>query len=368
MIKRSSLVLILTHFVLLQFALMTNSTAQSTYDRDFDGVGPRVYHLPPPPSEAELLSRQIERKLEETIALPKMLSKATALNDLRNAGNSSLNVALLAGDRQSAEGWLLMEIDRLSQLGDWDQIGDLYLLLGREYFRIGAMELAHANLEKALSSKIAVNKYQDVMQIRNSLALLYEYADDLYCAKTLYTALMEEARQRNNRLLQARAQMRLAFLKAKEGNFYEAEQDLIRSVEPMYRQMRNRSGDLGRIVAYRTLADVYRLQDRHPEAQWFLLQAKEVIDTKNLEEFLPLILFDLAEVKKSSGNTRVAIDEYLLAAELSGDQTDDLVLKLAIQDALGDIYHGSGQFKEALEALNRFDTLKAKLISLDFPF
>lgn len=368
MINRNSFVLFLAHFVLFQFCLMENSIAQSTYDRDFDGIGPRVYHLPPPPSEAELLSRQIESKLQETIALPRMLSKATTLNDLRDAGTSSLNIDLLAGDKQSAEGWLLMEIDRLSQWGDLDQIGDLYLLLGREYFRIGAMEQAHANLEKALSAKLAVNKHQDVMQIRNSLALMYEYDNDLHCAKALYTGLMEEARQRNNRVLQARSQMRLAFLKAKQGSFYEAEQDLIRTVEPMYRQMRNRSGDLGRIVAYRTLADVYRLQDRHPEAQWFLLQAKEVIDNKNLTEILPLILFDLAEVKKSSGNTTVAINEYLLAEELSGDQTDDLVLKLAIQDALGDIYHGSGQFKEALEALNRFDTLKAKLMSLDFPF
>src|SRR5690554_2220242 len=368
MINRNALVVFLAQLVQLQFSWMAVSLAQTTYDRDFDGIGPRVYHLPPPPSDAELLSRQIESKLAETIALPRMLSKATTLNDLRNVGNSTLNVDLLAGDKQSAEGWLLMEIDRLSQWGDWDQIGDLYLLLGREYFRIGATEQAHANLEKALSAKLAVNNYQDVMQIRNSLALMYEYDNDLRCAQDLYTNLVHETRQRNNRLLQARAQMRLAFLKAKQGHFYEAEQDLIRTVEPMYRQMRSRSGDLGRIFTYRTLADVYRLQNRHPEAQWFLLQAKEIIDNKNLQEFLPLILFDLAEVKKSSGNTTVAINEYLLADELSGDQTDDLVLKLAIQDALGDIYHGHGQFKEALEALNRFDTLKAKLMSLDFPF
>lgn len=352
------------------FSIPEKSDAQThgATQQNYGLIGPEDYHLPPPPSAEELLSRQIENKLHEILSLPKMLSKATALGDLRDKAHSQMEVRHWVGDQQSTEGWLLQEIDRLNQVGEFARAGDLYHLLAYEYFRLGAIEESHANLEMALSAKSGLRDQRDAMSIRHSLALLYEYGDDLNCSQANYLRVLDDARQRNNRELQARILTRLALLKAKQGQYFEAEQDIIRTVVPMFRQLRSTAGDRGRIQAYRTLADVYRLQNRHPEAQWFLLQAKEIVDDKNHNDFLPLILFDLAEVKKSSGNTQIAINEYIMADQLAGTHTDDLVLKLAIQEALGDIYHDSGRFKEALEALNRFDTLKAKLMSLDFPF
>lgn len=338
------------------------------FDRDFNGIGPRVYYLPAPPSQEELLSRQFQNKQHEMIPMDRMLSKASILGELRDEILPHQYVFNTVGPEQSIEGWLLMEIERLNEIGDLAGAAELYHLLAYEYFRLGALEQAFAYYEMALTANIEQNRPQDVQAIRQSLAMLYEYEGDLQCAAKLYSGMLDDARRWNHGEVQARSLLRLAFIKALQGKHYEAEQDLIRIVEPMFRRMRNSVGDKGRIITYRTLADVYRLQNRHPEAQWFLLQAKEVIDNKNLNQYLPLILFDLAEVKRSSGNTQVAINEYLLADQLAGTQADDLVLKLAIQEALGDIYHGSGHYKEALEALNRYDTLKSKLISLDFPF
>lgn len=338
------------------------------FDRDFDGIGPRVYYLPAPASHEELLSRQFQNKQHDMIALDRLLSKASILGELRDEILPHQYVFNTVGPEQSIEGWLLMEIERLNEVGDLAGAAELYHLLAYEYFRLGALEDAFAYYEMALTANIEQNRPEDVQAIRQSLAMLYEYEGDLQCAAKLYSGMLDDARRWNHGEMQARSLLRLAFIKALEGRHYEAEQDLIRTVEPMFRRMRNSTGDKGRIITYRTLADVYRLQNRHPEAQWFLLQAREVIDNKNLNQYLPLILFDLAEVKRSSGNTKVAINEYLLADQLAGSQTDDLVLKLAIQEALGDIYHGFGHYKEALEALNRYDTLKSKLISLDFPF
>lgn len=340
------------------------------YDPKFDGIGPPVYFLPPPPTEEELMSRELENRPPETIAIPRMLSKAAILNGLKPTGNKgTTDPTRFSGDAQSREGWLLMEDERLTELGKMDELADIHHLLACEYFRVGATEDAFAFFEKALTTKIALKKEADILAIQYNLGALYEYIDDLTCAMGLYEQIYRDAIRRSNRLQQADALMRIALVKAKNGHHYEAEQELIRTVIPMYRQIRNEAGDIGRIVSYQTLADVYRLQDRYPEAQWFLLQSRDIVEEKGLSYYLPDIIFALAEVKKSSGNTLVAIEEYRLADQLVNNRgSNSLVMRLAIQDALGSIYHQSGQLKEALEALSRYDYLKEQLLSIDFPF
>src|SRR5690606_22550689 len=105
----------------------------------------------------------------------------------------------------------------------------------------------------------------------------------------------------------AEAMMELALVKAKMGATSEAEQDIIRKVVPLFRRARNESG---RASAYRMLADIYSLQHKYPEAQWFLVQAKTIVDKEGITDQLPEIIFNLAETKKHSGNPQVAIEEY----------------------------------------------------------
>lgn len=338
------------------------------FDPNFNGIGPKVYFLPAPPSAEELLSQQYQEKQYETIAIPKMLSKIGVLSELKTTGGLNPDPTQLTGPHQSIEGWMLMELERATALNDRNRMADIQNMLAREYFRIGALEEAFQFLEQALLIKTELKKQDDIMAIHYNLATLYHYNDDLAASRDLYEKILQYARQQNDSSQQAESMMRLAYIKAKQGSYDEAERDLIRTVIPMYRNLRNTTGDNGRLLAYNTLADVYRLQNRYPEAQWFMLQAKEVADEKMLKDQLPMIFFNLAEIKKSSGNKMVAINEYKLAEELAGDRSGFLVMRLAIQDALGDIYHENGNFKEALEALNRYDSLKEQLILVDFPF
>src|SRR5690606_41587449 len=59
------------------------------------------------------------------------------------------------------------------------------------------------------------------------------------------------------------------------------------------------------------------LQHKYPEAQWFLVQAKTIVDREGISEQLPEIMFHLAETKKYAGNPRVAIEEYKVASDLA---------------------------------------------------
>src|SRR5690606_38410123 len=90
----------------------TNSTDFSRkikkFDTSFDGIGPRVYFLPPPASADELMSREYLAQQHEAITIPKMLSKTLVLTQLKPTGDTRLDVARYAGSIQSLEGWLLM--------------------------------------------------------------------------------------------------------------------------------------------------------------------------------------------------------------------------------------------------------------------
>ncbi len=339
------------------------------YDPNFNGIGPPVYFLPPPPTAEELLMLELKNRVHETLGISKLLHKTHTIAEFKGTGNRGTNPEAYTGLLQSKEAWLLQESERLSSIGKLDELADVYHLLGLEYFKIGAIEDAMAFFEKALTGKLAVKKEEDALVIQHNIASVYEYMDDMTCAWNHYDLVFRAAMRKNNRLLEGQLRTKKALLTAKRGNYHEAEQELIRVIIPLFRQIRAEDGDIGRIKAYQTLAEVYMLQKRHPEAQWFLLQGKEIIEQKGLQYYMPDILFALAEVKKSSGNTSIAIKEYLLADELIHQRgNDSLVMRLAIQEALGVIYHESGQLKEALEALNRYDYLKQQLISLDFPF
>ncbi|WP_353131115.1 tetratricopeptide repeat protein, partial [Parapedobacter pyrenivorans] len=190
--------------------------------------------------------------------------------------------------------------------------------------------------------------------ITHNLAVAYEYLGQLDKAQGLRQQLYDRAVKARDNSHQARALMELALIKAKQGFSQEAERDIIRKVVPLFRRGRD---EAGRASAYRTLAAIYTLQNKYPEAQWFLVQAKTIVDREGITEQLPDIIFNLAETKKHSGNPRVAIEEYKVANDLA--RKDHLMgMQLAIQDALGNLYHQAGDYDGAALALNRYDTLK----------
>src|SRR3546814_4488021 len=95
--------------------------------------------------------------------------------------------------------------------------------------------------------------------------------------------------------------MKLALVKAKRAEWNEAERDIIRKVVHLFRRARD---EAGRASAYSTLAAIYTLQHKYPEAQWFLVQAKTIVDREGIAEQLPEIIFQLAETKKSAGDRK----------------------------------------------------------------
>lgn len=338
----------------------------SKYDSTFSGIGPEVYFLPPPKSEEELLDDRFADKEVDSAIVDEYVDRMNYYHRLKMTGNTAVTAKYLPIDETmsaSVEGSLLTEIDRFATLGSANLMGDLQNRLAMEYLAVGAYEYAVEFFEKAMRAKQEANQTGDFAAIGHNLAVTYEYLGEYAKAQALRQELYDRAVKARNSNQEAYAMMELATVKAKQGSAYEAERDIIRKVVPLFRRTRN---DAGRIAAYNALAAIYFLQEKYPEAQWFLLQAKTIADKEGIVDQMPEIIFGLAEAKKQSGNPRVAIEEYKVADDLARKE-HLLGMQLAIQDALGDLYHRAGNYNEAAIALHKYDALKNMLFKGDAP-
>jgi hypothetical protein len=119
--------------------------AITKFDTQFDGIGPRVYLLPHPPSQHDLIDSAFLRKeaigLDPHSALVKMFFLTNLKATTQVLGPWSA-LPKHTGPKQSAEGWLIQEMDRVKPLQNTNYLADLQNLLACEYARIGLTELA----------------------------------------------------------------------------------------------------------------------------------------------------------------------------------------------------------------------------------
>lgn len=338
----------------------------SKYDSTFAGIGPPVYFLPPPKTAEELLDDRYAEKEIDSAVVEDYVNRMKYYHRLDMTGNGRVlakYIPIAEAQMSSVEGKLWMELGRG---GTPEQAGlqaDVENRLAMEYVALGACDFAVEFFEKAMHAKRTLGNQSDWETIAHNLAVTYEYLGHLDKAHALRLQLYDRAVRSGSNTRQAETLMELALVKAKMGFSPEAERDIIRKVVPLFRRAKN---EAGRASAYRTLADIYTLQHRYPEAQWFLVQAKTIVDKEGIMDQLPEIIFNLAETKKHSGNPRVAIEEYKVASDLA--KKDHIMgMQLAIQDALGSLYHQAGDYDGAALALNRYDTLKNILFKGEKP-
>ena len=333
------------------------SGAITKYDTTFSGIGPKVYFLPPPKTEEELLDDRYAEKEVDSALVEEYVKRMAYYHRLEMTGNGDVAVKYVPiseAQASSTEGKLLMAADYNVASNNLNTLADIQNRLAMEYVAIGTVDDAVDFFEKALLAKKAVNNMADWETITENLAVAYEYLGELNKAHAIRQELYERAVKNRDNRDQANALMELALLKAKKGGWNEAERDIIRKVVPLFRRVRD---EAGRASAYRTLAAIYTLQHKYPEAQWFLVQAKTIVDREGIAEQLPEIMFHLAETKKFAGNPSVAIEEYKVASDLA-KKDHRIGMQLAIQDALGNLYHEAGDYDGAALALTQYDMLK----------
>src|SRR5690606_23192440 len=232
----------LTYFCFLFLGGMTAAFGQGNvdftgtigkYDSTFSGIGPKVYFLPPPKTEAELLDDRYAEKEVDSALVEEYVKRMQYYHRLELTGNGDVAVKYVPireSQASSVEGKLLMAADYNAASNNLNLLADIQNRLAMEYIAIGTVDYAVEFFEKALQTKKSVRNMDDWETISQNLAVAYEYLGQLDKAYVLRQELYERAVKNRDNRDQANTLMELALIKAKRGGWSEAERDIIRKV------------------------------------------------------------------------------------------------------------------------------------------
>lgn len=326
------------------------------YDTDFEGIGPRVYVLPAPRTRGELLTDSYREKIPFQDSIDKALELQQLVTEFKPTSNEGTIQYLLSPMPTTALLWnelVEREVDR----GNYNTAYGLLHTHASLLLKNGAVAQSLKALQNALQHAQRTPNVADVATIQYNLANIYLYNKNIQQAAHFQEAYYNSSVKQKSIVDQASSLMKIALIQAYDKDYRSAENNIIRKVIPML----NKAKDYERkIIAWQTLAKIYQLQNKHTEAQWFLIQARTLANSKSFSGELAEIEYMLAFSKFIQQNYNVAKKEFLQADELAKSE-DNKLLQLAIVDKLGEIYMTQNDLHNAEVALHSYDNLREEL-------
>ena len=303
------------------------------YDREFDGIGPKVYVLPAPRTKKEMLMDTYKEITPFRDSIDKALRHQKFIATLIPTTNEANIQRLLDPVPTNQQAWDTLIRQSLDQ-GNLDLAYGLLNEQAKRAASNGDIPKAIKLLEQAEIYATSRQASEDIGILQANLSTLQFLNLNPAEAEKHEYAYYEQATKEKNTVDQALSLVRLASIQALDKNYISAENTIIRKAIPLF----NRSKYFeGKVWAWETLADIYQAQNKHTEAQWFLIQARDLATAKNQDSELAEIEYMLAYSKFIQKNYKVAKTEFISAYNLAEKENNDL-LKLAIVEKLGNIY------------------------------
>lgn len=363
--KIVALPFLFTWYVISSLAFAQESDFQSMknpdkYNESFEGIGPKVYILPPPKTEEEILTEKYAIKKQNQHQIDSLLVNLNLKRELkrinsRSPGSSSRD-SLATGQEEAR---LIALINYYKKEGNESYISDGQNNLAIFYFISGEYEKAAALFLESLRIKKQLGLMEDQFIISTNLALLEAELGNKINAIALYDQLLEDAKKAKNLNNQALSYLAMAKLEAKSGDFIAAHNLIIKKSVPLLHKSKNYSGV---VIALNELASFKEMQESDIEAKWLYLQAIDVAQKNKNERGLAISFFNLAQLKNRIGDDSLAISDYLTSKELAvKNNMEDLLVE--IEDGLGDAYLKLNDYKAAALALIEYQSLKTNLLN-----
>ncbi len=350
------LLLCLTSLVIGQVNNKDFTGVISKFDTTFSGTGPEVYFLPKPKSKAESLTDQY-RVIETEDGLVKR--KIMLQQIINNFGSTSdeqyIQTIVLQNNLQSAN-WENISNTEV-QKGNTSVAIGLLNIFAKEYLQQNLEIEAEAILEKAIKISENYANKDDQQIILKNLFTIYLYNNSLVKANAIEENFYKEAQKNKSLQEQASSLVKLAEIDAFQKEFKLAESTIIRKAIPLL----NRSKDYnGKVLAWIKLAEIYASNQQYTEAQWFLIQAQELANQKQLNEHRATIEYMLGEAKYYQKNVRVAQIELGRALKLA-QESQNMYIELLTTKRLGEISLQQNRIADAERFLKSYWTLRNKL-------
>jgi len=327
--------------------------------KDFVGIGPVLYELPPEKTSEQLLEEKYDQKHAGSGIVAQLFEQRKLIASLQQTGNAYPLPAEASVNFTDLERSFQRSLQSYLQIGNMEMVSNLQNRLGILYVENKSYEKAIPSFQQALSNKEELKDFISQSVICHNLGLLYHFMDNVELSYVYYDRMNKLAKKANNVLGEVTSLEQLAILKARKGQYREAEQDMIKKVLPLYKRIKDARGRIG---AYNNLAAIYLAEEKYTESRWFHLQAVKIASIGgNNSEGLSYSLYQLGKIKKILKEYTLAISDYTSAASYA-KQSGDEWLSMHIYDDLGDIYIQTKDYVNASTYLEAYEKIKNKLV------
>lgn len=327
------------------------------YDSSFAGIGPKVYVLPAPRSKKEELTDIYREITPFQDSIHKAIRYQKLLSNLKPTTNAlAVQYLLQSTPSDTADFDALLEKNLQA-----NNISMAYGLLN-EYAKLELVKkdvnAALAYLQRGLELASAQGNLSDQAIFHANLATVYIIGRNAQEAEKHEMLYYQAALDGKNTIDQAQSLIKQAIIFALNKGYGAAENTIIRKAIPLLNRAKSYAG---KIWAWEKLADIYQAQNKHTEAQWFLIQARDLAQLHQVDGELAEIEYMLAYSKYIQQNFSVAREELKNAYDLADKEANDL-LKLAIVEKLGNIYLMQNNIQYADDMLTEYWALRTQLL------
>lgn len=363
--KKNSPILIYTIF-LFMFVLMQAANGQivngdyagfiQKFDTTFNGVGPEVYYLPPPRSKSETLIDEYSEISSFNDSINQVFHFHKLINNFQNTSNYNRTKSIIEENSVNLE-----NIGKIieAQIQSQNHLVAMGLLNESAKQHIISKNYTQAELFLNQALQIATNELDNENRniLLTNLYHLYLFNHEPLKANQIEEISYKEAKRNKSLIDQGNSLIKIAVVQGSQNQYTKAASTIIKQAIPLFNRAKNSEG---KIRAWVSLAEMYANNKQYPEAQWFLIQAKELSKSNNIANFNLDIEFLLGYSKFHQNNLLVSQKE-LTGALLLAKEHGDKYRELSVTQMLGEISMKQNKVEEAEGFLKSYWNLRNQL-------
>lgn len=326
------------------------------YDTSFRGIGPEVYYLPKPQQKIEVLVNEYKKLAPFNDSIKTAILFQELTKNFENTGNYNTIRLLITEDS--------LHTNNADQAIEQQIEAENYLLAIGFLNEFAKQHILQKNYNKAeilLNKALGIAHNQKDLDneniLQNNLFSLYLFTNNFAAAQQIAEEDLYNAKKEKSLVDQGRALVKLAQIDANKKSFSEAEQTIIRKAIPLFNKAKDYDN---KINAWVKLAQSYTANNQYTQAQWFLIQAQELAELKNITKYNTTIEYILGYSKYYQDNLNISKKELAKARALA-QANDHKYIELATVQMLGQISIKQNQIDDAQSYLDTYWNLRNKL-------
>ncbi|MXV49596.1 tetratricopeptide repeat protein [Pedobacter sp. HMF7647] len=316
-------------------------------------VGPEAFFLPPPVDSATLRKQAVDSWFKN-YATSSYFKTATELQTI-NSLFSPINLYQEPDGKNIAS--LIQMDESFRRANDYRNRILSLNSLACYYSRKADYEKALGYLQQSVALSEAMADKEQLSYLVTAAAVVANKAGKYNDALNMSDYATRLNMNLHRAIPLAEDYLRIAETKSLQQNYSEAETYIIHKALPLFRRMGSK---VGKMHSFECLAKVYERQAKYTESKWYYLQALQMADIQNDILSRINLLTELAQLKSSAGDHKLALEDFKLAENLAS-QNKYLSNLVEIKGGMGETYRQMGDYTAASNVITEYGHLQSNL-------